>query len=82
MKKNEYMAIIIRDYLSSLGKGTHTLTALDARKLSGMDDYAANSCYPNVCIAMDKVAKESSYRFSANKIMPIWHDLFVQLTNV
>ncbi|SOC16426.1 hypothetical protein [Pseudobutyrivibrio ruminis] len=58
MKKNEYMAMIIKDYLRSLGKGTHTLTALEARKLPGMDDYAANSCYPNVCIAMDKVAKE------------------------
>lgn len=33
-------------------------------------------------IQMGETAKESSYRFSADIIMPIWHDLFAQLTNV
>ena len=56
MYKYESMAIIIKDYLSSLNSPTAQLTALDARKLPGMDNYAANSCYDNVARAMDHVA--------------------------
>ena len=56
MYKYESMAIIIKEYLSSLNTPTAQLTALDARKLSGMDQYAANTCYKNIAKAMDYVA--------------------------
>lgn len=56
MYKYKSMALIIRDYLSSLNTPIVQLSALDARKLPGMDEYAANSCYDNVARAMDYVA--------------------------
>lgn len=55
MYKYESMALIIKDYLSSLNTPIAQLTALDARKLPGMDQYASNSCYDNVARAMDHV---------------------------
>ena len=58
MKKNDYMAIIIKNHLETLGPGKHLLKSSDARKLHGMDNYASNTCYKNVCLAMDKVAKQ------------------------
>ena len=56
MYKYESMAQIIRDYLSALNSHVTQLTALDARKLPGMDQYASNTCYNNVARAMDHVA--------------------------
>lgn len=57
------MAKIIRDYLFSF-KGKESvvrLTAKEARKLEGMDNFAQNTCYDNVCRAMDYVAKSYVY---------------------
>ena len=53
------MAKIIRDYVLSF-KGKESvvrLTARDARKLEGMDNFAQNTCYNNVCNALEYVAK-------------------------
>lgn len=53
------MAKIIRDYLLTF-KGKESivrLTAKEARKLDGMDNYAQNTCYDNVCRAMEYVVK-------------------------
>lgn len=57
------MAEIIRDYLMSLrGKETVVrLTAKEARKLEGMDEYANNTCYNNVGRAMEYVAEHYVY---------------------
>lgn len=57
MYKYEQMALLIKEYLDSKGSGKHILTSLEARKIDGMDKYAKNSCYPNVCRAMDVVAE-------------------------
>ena len=57
------MAEIIRDYLLSY-KGTKRvvrLTAKEARKLDGMDEYAENTCYSNVGRAMEYVADNFIY---------------------
>lgn len=64
-KKYKYMdmAEVIRDYLISF-QGTKKivrLTAKEARQLDGMDNYAANTCYNNVCRAMEYVAEEYVY---------------------
>ncbi len=57
MYKYEHMALIIKEYLDTKGKGKHILTSLEARQLKGMDNYASNTCVPNVCKAMDVVAE-------------------------
>ena len=57
MYKYESMAMIIRDYLASTNKSVVLLTALEARKLDGMDEYASNSCYENVARAMECVSE-------------------------
>ena len=57
------MAEIIRDYLFSF-KGKEDvvrLTASEARKLDGMDEYANNTCYNNVGRAMEYVADHYVY---------------------
>lgn len=57
------MAEIIRDYLLTF-KGNESvvrLTAKEARKLYGMDEYANNTCYNNVGRAMEHVAKHYIY---------------------
>lgn len=53
------MAEIIRDYLLTFDntKDVVRLTAKDARKLDGMDEYAKNTCYDNVGRAMEYVAE-------------------------
>lgn len=65
--KKEYkflgMAEIIRDYLQSF-IGTESivrLTAKEARKLDGMDEFANNTCYNNVARAMEYVAENYVY---------------------
>ena len=57
------MAGIIRDYLLTF-KGKESvvsLTAREARKLEGMDEYASNKCYNNVGRAMEFVAEHYFY---------------------
>lgn len=61
MKEHKYigMAEIIRDYLLTF-KGRESvvrLTAKDARKLDGMDEYANNYCYNNVGRALEYVSE-------------------------
>lgn len=57
------MAEIIRDYLITFrGKESVVrLTAKDARKLDGMDEYANNTCYNNVGRTMKHVAEHYIY---------------------
>ena len=56
------MAEIIRDYLITLkGMNIVRLTAKEARKLDGMDEYAKNTCYNNVGRAMEYVAEHYVY---------------------
>ncbi len=57
MYKYEYMALIIKGYLDTKSSGNYIITSGEARKLPGMDDYASNSCYQNVCRAMDVVSE-------------------------
>lgn len=57
------MADVIREYLFTL-KGKESvvrLTAGEARKLEGMDEYASNTCYNNVGRAMEYVAEHYFY---------------------
>ena len=59
MYKYESMATIIKVHLEQY-KGTITparLTAKEARELDGMDNYAENTCYPNVARAMEYVSE-------------------------
>lgn len=55
----EHMAIIIKDYLKQYEGQVEKihLTALEARKLPGMDNYAKNTSYDNVARAMDRVSE-------------------------
>ena len=59
MYNYEHMAIIIKDYLQQFEGQTEKvhLTALEARKLPGMDNYAKNTSYDNVARAMDRVGE-------------------------
>lgn len=57
------MAEIIRDYLLTFQEKESVvrLTAKEARKLDGMDEYANNTCYNNVGRAMEHVAEHYIY---------------------
>lgn len=57
MIKYVQMSLIIRDYLKQFeGQSEKVrLTALEARKLPGMDDFAENKSYANVAKAMETV---------------------------
>ncbi|MDD3194113.1 MAG: hypothetical protein PHE47_09815 [Oscillospiraceae bacterium] len=59
MYKYESMAEIIKAHLDQrIGTtGPVRLSAKEAREFDGMDDYAENTCYPNVARAMEYVSE-------------------------
>ncbi len=57
MYKYEKMAKLIESYLlkNTNKKESVLLSALEVRKIDGMDSICPNTCYDNVCRAMDAV---------------------------
>ena len=57
MFKYESIAELIEKYLSKQNGKSKTLTALEVRKWKETDSFCQNTCYANVCRAMQAVQK-------------------------